>query len=906
MLFKTLGIVVGIFVLAVVVILTLFLIIRYKRRQQINLERGLSMIPLRIHLPPISDDVTSENKDSRTVVEENVSKASVLYNILTSTAEKQSFQTNYLGQSHFGFEIVLQAGQIYFYAIAPLQLVEVIKHAVSSTYKEAKIEEVDEYNIFSETATLENARGGELALKEHFAYPIATYVKTRQDIMKSLLGSLANLQESDGAVIQLLLRPADPRWIKTAEKIARNISEQKKSNNLAKDLLISAVKSPEETKDNKPKELSSLEKAKVEAIGEKISQPGFETLIRVLAVTHDAQLTENVYQNIIATFSLLDDPSSNGFKIVKTNDRQQFMNNFNLRLFPQSAKKNILNTTELATIFHIPDQANIPTSQLERQTSKQVDGPRNFSQEGLLLGYNIFRDQKRPIYLSDQDRQRHMYVVGQTGTGKSVFLENLILQDVQAGKGFAVVDPHGELADKIISQIPQERLDDVIYFNPANIDYPLGLNIFEADTVDQQDLLIQEAIAMLYKLYDPHHQGIMGPRYEHMFRNAAKLIMADPQGGSFIDIPQLFNDRSYVEQKLLHVTDKTVIDFWKKEILDASRSSEFGDMKSWFISKFSAFLSNSMMRNIIGQTKSSFDLRQIMDDGKIMIINLSFGRTGELNMKLLGMLFVTKFQMAAMSRADVSEDQRTNFTLYVDEFQNFATDSFENILSQARKYRLALVVANQYTSQLKEEIREAVFGNVGTAVSFRISASDAEALTKQFYSPAFKIDDLTALSLGHTVVRTLVDGSPTPPFNMTTLPPAIDYNQDQINQATEYVLKRHSRPRDEVETEIFKRLEVDPSKLPRSEFPPSKMPPRLNPALDKSPKPPAQNINNQQFIDGWLKRKQALQKQANRQGQLLDERLKQLHDLKRQAQHNPDNPPPPNFTKTSKEDLPKS
>ena len=388
---------------------------------------------------------------------------------------------------------------------------------------------------------------------------------------------------------------------------------------------------------------------------------------------------------------------------------------------------------------------------------------------------------------------------------------------------------------------------------------------------------------MLYKLYDPHQQGIMGPRYEYIFRNAAKLIMADPEGGTFIDIPKLFNDRRFVEQKLRHVKDKSVIDFWRKEIVDASRSSEFGDLKSWFVAKFSAFLSNNMMRNVIGQNKSSFDLRQIMDEGKMMIINLSFGRTGELNMKLLGMLFVTKFQMAALSRANVAEHQRPDFTLYIDEFQNFATDSFSNILSGARKYRLSLVVANQHMTQLKEEIRDSVLGNVGTAVSFRIGAEDADKLVKQFYHERFEVSDLTRLPLGNTIARTLIDGAPTAPFNMETIPPQSSYDHSLKDKNEKLLLQKYGRPRAEVEEEINNRLEVrEPafSDMPPPPPPPSP-PPGMGGAFPSNLRPPGSGMSKppagNQFFEDWLKKRRGLMDElAKRERQGGSEQKKKM------------------------------
>jgi len=535
-----------------------------------------------------------------------------------------------------------------------------------------------------------------------------------------------------------------------------------------------------------------------------------------------------------------------------------------------------LNTTELATLFHFPDQSNIPTSQLGRQASKQVDGPRNVPEEGLLLGYNMFRGAKKAIRLAENDRQRHMYVVGQTGTGKSTYLENLALQDMLEGKGFAFVDPHGDTAERLLAMVPKERTEDVIYFSPADMDFPLGLNMFEYHSPDQKDFLIQEAINMLYKLYDPQHQGIIGPRYEHLFRNAALAVMADPAGGTFIDIPKLFRDPQFVEQKLKYVTDQNVLEFWRKEMPASQRSNEFGEVTSWFVSKFGAFMSNEMMRNIIGQAKSSFDLREVMDEGKILLVNLSRGRTGDLNSKLLGMIFVMKFEAAAMSRADVPEEYRKDFCLYVDEFQNFSTDSFADILSQARKYHLNLIVANQFTTQLSEEIRDAVFGNVGTVISYRVGTNDAEFLSKQF-APVFDIDDLQFIPNYNTVVRMMIGGVPVQPFSMAALPPLGTPNPQLADALKQLSAAKYGRPKPEVEAEIFDRLATKTPPRPAAFTPGSGLGTRPLPATMPqwaSANQPATRLpatvadgapaSSSSFLDEWLaKRKTAITPQRS-------------------------------------------
>jgi hypothetical protein len=832
--------------------------VRRMFREQKNFERGLKMVPLLIHLPPQSEDTDASGRDVRDLVDENISKAQILYNIIASTMQK-GFKSKFYGQRHFSFEIVGSKGFVHFYAAVPIALVEVVKQAIVSAYPAARLEEVAEHNIFSPVGKISGTTGGELTLKENFAYPIATYQDLKRDAMQSLLNSLSTLEKEDGVGIQILMRPANPDWRKSASSVAskKRKGKDKKANagSLLKDFFIAFNKPPEEKSgggSDKP-ELSSLEQQVLDSIDEKTRHPGYETLIRVVASSNISQRSQAILSNVVATFALFDAPGKNGFKYTPAKDIERFVTAYILRLFPQEHNKSILNSIELATLFHFPDQRNIPTSQLERQASKQVDGPRNMLDEGLLLGYNIFRGAKKPIRLSLQDRQRHMYVVGQTGTGKSTFLENLALQDMLNGEGFAFIDPHGDVAERLLAMVPRERTEDVVYFSPADMEYPMGLNLFEFHTPEQKDFLIQEAINMLYKLYDPQRQGIIGPRYEHWFRNAALTLMSDPGGSTFIDIPKVFTDNKYAKQKLQHVTDQTVLDFWNKEMA-ATNDYHKSEVLGWFVSKFGAFLSNEMMRNIIGQTKSSFNLREIMDNKKILIVNLSKGRTGELNSKLLGMIFVMKFQAAAMSRANIDEKDRVDFSLYVDEFQNFSTDSFATIMSEARKYRLNLIVANQFTTQLTEEIRDAVFGNMGTIVTFRVGQNDVETLSR-YFQPLFDADDLLRVPNFNTVVRTLINGVPTQPFSMATLPVLGNPNMQLAAALKRLSAAKFGRPRAKVESEIFARLATkeEPKPAFSSPFGPTaatKGP--FGPPV--APKAPASGSS---FLDEWLAKRKS-------------------------------------------------
>lgn len=855
------GILIIITVLLVVLIgigIGFFFYARRIWREQKNYERSLKMVPLLIHMPPQSDDIDGGNRDVRDVTDETISKAQIAYSIIAGQFKK-GFKNKFYGQRHFSFEIVAARGSVHFYTAVPVGMVDVVSQAILSAYPSAHLEEVSEHNIFSPVGRISGTMGGELSLKEDYAYPIATYQDLKRDALQSVLNALSTLEKDDGAGIQFLIRPADPSWRKKASAVASKKKKGKDSKGKGSAIfdytsqLAGALVKPPEAKESKPedkKELSAFEQSLVDAIDDKTRSPGFEVLIRVIASSNISQRAQSIQNNIVASFALFDAPGKNGFKFTPARDIESFTTSYIMRFFPPETNTNILNVVELATLFHFPDQSNIPTTQLERQASKQVDGPRNIPNEGQILGYNVFRGSKKRINLSQEDRRRHIYAVGQTGTGKSTFLENLALQDMLSGNGFAFIDPHGDTVENLMAMVPKERTEDVIYFNPSDMSYPLGMNMFEFDDPDQKDFLIQETMSMLYKLYDPQRQGIIGPRYEHMFRNAALAIMAGPEGGTFIDIPKLFNDKNYLNQRLKHVTDQTVLDFWLKEVPGSERSNEYGEVKSWFVSKFGAFLSNQMMRNIIGQTKSSFNLRDVMDNKKILLVNLSKGRTGELNSKLLGMIFVMKFQAAAMSRANIPEDERTDFSLYVDEFQNFSTDSFAAILSEARKYRLSLIVANQFTTQLTEEIRDAVFGNIGTIVSFRVGTNDAEFLAK-YFAPVFDIHDLQRVPNFNSITRMLIGGVPTQPFSMMTLPPLGKPNPELATALKQLSAAKFGRPRAQVEAEIFARIRTEEPAGPAL----GSSSPSARPGTQYSPKG-GQKASGGSFLDEWMAKRQ--------------------------------------------------
>ncbi len=848
------GVIIGFFIGGVLLALFLYIAFwQYRKlaREAKNYERGLKTVPLLIHLPPSSDDIEVGGRDVRDVTDESISQAQIMYNIIASTATK-GFRSKVYGQRYITFEVVATKGLIHYYVVVPLVLVDVVKQAVVAAYPSAVLEETEEHNIFSQIGKISGTIGGELTLKREFSYPIATYQDTKRDAMQAILSALAVVSQEDGAAIQILMRPARERWVKASLGLATKIRKDKaqSSSGLGLKDMLNALWKPPEAKEPKPeeKQLSALEQATVDSLEEKTRYPGYEILIRVMTSSNTASRSQAILKNLVAAFALFDAPGKNGFKFTPAKNIENFVTAFIFRFFPQEMQSNILNSVELATIFHFPDQRNTPTSQLQRQASKQVDGPSQMMNEGLLLGYNVYRGVKKEIRLSTSDRRRHVYIIGQTGTGKSGLLENLALQDMLDGRGFAFVDPHGDSAKSLLGMVPKERVEDVIYFSPADMDNPIGLNLFEFENDEQKDFLVQEAIAMLYRLYDPGHTGIIGPRYEHWFRNGALTIMSDPNGSSFIDIPQVFNDNDFAQAKIKYVKDQTVLDFWNKEMAQTSDYHK-SEVLGWFVSKFGAFLSNEMMRNIIGQTKSGFNLRDIMDNKKILLVNLSKGQLGELNSQLLGMIFVMKFQAAAMGRADMPEEQRQDFSLYVDEFQNFATDSFEGILSEARKYRLNLILANQFMTQLNDKIREAIIGNVGTVISDRIGTTDAEILVKKF-SPVFDAEDLTKLPNFESVASVMINNVPSAPFSMSLIPPLGKSNPQLADALKRLSAAKYGQPRAAVEQEIFQRLRAGERERDAG---------TLTPSGANVPAEPAAKggTTGSSFLDEWLaKRKQ--------------------------------------------------
>ena len=415
-----------------------------------------------------------------------------------------------------------------------------------------------------------------------------------------------------------------------------------------------------------------------------------------------------------------------------------------------------------------------------------------------VFGLTNFRNEARRFGIKTDDRRRHMYLIGKTGMGKSTVLENMIINDIRAGHGLAVVDPHGDLAEKVIEYIPRERIKDVVYFNPADYEHPIAFNIVEQVDQHLRHLVASGLIGVFQKLW----ADSWGPRLEYILRNAILAILDFP-GSTILGVVRMLSDKNYRKRVVANIKDPVVKSFWEKEF--ASYADKFAsEAVSPIQNKVGQFLSSSLMRNIIGQVESSIDIRKVMDEGKILIMNLSKGRIGEDNSALLGAMMITKIQLAAMSRVEIPEKERKDFYLYIDEFQNFSTDSFANILSEARKYRLNLILAHQYIEQLSEKVKPAVFGNVGTMIVFRVGASDAEELVKEF-SPIFTEEDIVNIPKYEMYLKLMIDGVASSPFSAKGLPPLREEEKSGYSQEViDYSRKKYASNREEVEEKILR------------------------------------------------------------------------------------------------------
>ena len=808
-------IVAGLYIVAFYLIVAAVVILaRYFLKKWYSTHIGLKKSILLVTLPKEAAQKKGETERPKTLQElqEDIAVAQTLFSAIGGLHYERGIKPWFLGRSdNFSFEMVMEKGLISFYVATPPKYRDFMEQEIHALNPNAQVTEVEDYNIFSPKGVI---RGAYLTLRKHHLFPLKTFKKLEVDPLEALTNSLARVAAGDGAAIQYVCRPAKGWWRQKSMKVAiemqkgKSIHEAMSATSFWSSFAKAAKPMPAKgpPQEASKRFLSAGEQEAQKTIQEKAEQAGLEVNIRIITSAKDSHQAESYLHDITNAYN-----QYNLYEFGNIVDKSYplvlrwMIKAFVYRKF-KDRRRLILSAGEMASLFHFP----LPTTEtpnIRWLIARKAVPPTNMPKEGLLLGKVAYRGIETFVHIKKEDRRRHIYIVGKSGVGKSVLIANMAKQDIANGEGVAVIDPHGDLVEEILSCIPKERVDDVVYFNPSDMERPVGLNILEVKHEEQKDFAVQEMIAIFYKLFPPE---MIGPMFEHQMRNVMLTLMSDPvEAGTIAEIPRMFSDSDYQKYWTAKVKDPVVRAFWEKEM---AKTSDFhkSEMLGYLISKVGRFVGNEMMRNIIGQVHSGFDLREIMDKKKILLVNLAKGKVGEINSNLLGLIIVSKLQMAAMSRADLPESERHDFYLYIDEFQNFITDSIATILSEARKYRLDLIIAHQYMGQLITEkdtkIRDAVLGNAGTMIAFRIGVEDSEVLAKEF-APVFNEYDMINTEQYTAYVKLLIDNASARPFNMQTIAPVT--GDIKLAEAIKELSRlKYGRDRSIVEAEILERSQL--------------------------------------------------------------------------------------------------
>ncbi len=720
------------------------------------------------------------------------------------------------GQEYLSLEYVAHKQEIYFYVVVPRRAKLLVEKQILGFYPDAFIEETDEVNIFEGKKIVQWEI---MKLKKWEEYPIRTYQKLESDSMNAILSAMGKFWEDESGVIQILLRPVDDDWQEKIKKQIRKSEKKDGKHHMSWNPLEwlgtlfelftrdpSDEKHTPEAQDDKDEPLDEDGLMK-----EKVKKTGYAMTIRIITTGNDEDSVYAELQNIISAFSQFASPAYNKFKAVKRKSLSLLIRHYIFRQFAWWQKSPILNSEELATLFHFPHSKYNKQPEIRWQRFKLIKAPTNIAKEGLYIGDNVFRWEKKPIFIKNEDRFRHFYVIGQTGTGKSSILSVMARQDVRSGKGLAILDPHGDLAKELVGYIPKSRADDVVYFDPGDLARPMGLNMLEAANDDEKQMVVADSTNIMIKLF---WSEIFGPRIQDYFRNGCLTLMDYPQWWAITDLIRLFTDENFQRERRTTLKNAVVRAWWDYTY------AKMGEREKWeiipyFAAKFGQFITNTMMRNIVGQTKSAFDIGEIMNNERLLLVSLSKGIIGDLNSNLLGLILVSKIQIAAMRRQNIAKEDRKDFFLYIDEFQNYITDSIESVLSEARKYRLGLIIAHQYLGQLEKSdaltksslnLKWAIFGNVGTVMSYKLGAEDAEFMAKQF-APAYTEQDFINMDKFKAAIKLSVDFQPTPGFSLAPMNPFLEMPDSVTGNALKELSRlKYGREREFVEKEIIYRI----------------------------------------------------------------------------------------------------
>jgi len=782
---------------AVVIIIAAFVAVFLLFRHVVSsrlLKKSLKLRLLLIKVPPQQFEQKPGEKPQDFKTEINLTEQ--LFNVLSNLKTPSVVE---VAVHHIGEEI-------YFYVAATEESVDFAMREIHGLWPTASVEAAGDYNIFNPEGEVAAAY---VKLQEPYMVPLRTYQEIESDTFAGIVSNLSKLEKvGEGAAIQLIIKRAPNSVTKSIYYAITQLKQGKK----LKDVLYSNVftelhemfiapAASKEQKEKKEKE-KVIDEAAVKLLEQKLAKPLFFVNIRLVASGPTKERARALLDNLTRSFVQFNAPRRNNLKVVVPSASRFLIFQFSFREF-MGAQAMILNSEELAGIWHLPSSTtNVP--RIKSLKAKEAQPPINLPESGVILGESIYRGERRPVRITDEDRRRHLYVIGQTGVGKSNLITHLAEQDIVSGRGVAMIDPHGDLVDSVLNLIPPERADDVVVFDPGDIERPIALNMLEYDPArpEEKTFIVNEMQAIFNKLFPPE---TMGPMFEQYMRNALLLLMEDrTQPGTLMEVPRVFTDAAWRREKLLRISNPAVIDFWEKEAAKTTGEHSIANMAPYITSKFNNFIANDYVRPIIAQVKSAFRFRKVMDEGKILLVNLSKGKIGDINAGLLGMVIVGKLLMAALSRVDVEQEQRKDFNLYVDEFQNFTTDSIAVILSEARKYRLNLTIAHQFIGQLTEKIRDAVFGNVGSMAVFRVGVQDAEFLVKQF-EPIFSQNDLINIDNFQAYAKVLINNETSRPFNIA-MPLASRGSPQTGKKIRELSRLKYGQPREEIEADIIRRL----------------------------------------------------------------------------------------------------
>jgi predicted ribonuclease YlaK len=629
----------------------------------------------------------------------------------------------------------------------------------------------------------------------------------------------------EGAGIQIIFRPVGEKYVSFYKKALKDFSkgmklkeaidmsrlsffgETKKIFKEISDSFTEGKKDKEKEKGLADQKSLEMDKNVLENINNKISTPTVEVNIRIVASSRTESEALSILSDLESAFNQFENTGSNklSFKRLTGKDLRQFFREFSFRVFKDNEKMP-LNIREITTMMHLPENEIKGTSQLKQSKAGTAQAPLDLPKVGISLGKNIHRNIETEIFMSPEDRLRHFYIIGQTGTGKTTLLKHMIRQDILNGEGVCMIDPHGSDIQDVLSYVPKERLEDLVYFDPSYTARPMGLNMLEYDVrfPEQKTFVVNEMLSIFNKLFDMKVAG--GPMFEQYFRNSVMLVLEDPgSGNTLLDVSRVLSNKQFRDMKISKCKNPLVVQFWKEIAEKAGGEASLANIVPYIVSKFDVFLQNDIMRPIISQEKSAFNFREIMDKKKILLVNLSKGRLGDINANLIGLIIVGKILMAALSRVDSFGGNLPPFYLYIDEFQNVTTDSISTIFSEARKYKLSLTVAHQFIAQLEEKIRDSVFGNVGSIAAYRVSSEDAEYLEKQF-APVFSARDLMNVDNLNCYIKMLSQGRPVKPFSLF-VPWRPSGDSSQIDKIKELSYLKYGKERELVEAEIMKKYE---------------------------------------------------------------------------------------------------